>query len=133
MISHVGTQALFGVPFAQDTETAMLKASLRVCIPILIGLGTVTAGVTYAGSLNDPRETPILTISGKIENFNKGDTAQFDRAMLEALGLVKIETTTPWHTGPTVFEGVSLDRLMQEVGAKGDRVTAIALNDYSTE
>ena len=31
------------------------------------------------------------------------------------------------------FEGVSLDKLMQSVGAKGERVAVVALNDYSSE
>ena len=31
------------------------------------------------------------------------------------------------------FEGVSLDKLMKAVGAKGERVVAVALNDYSSE
>jgi hypothetical protein len=59
--------------------------------------------------------------------------AQFDRAMLEGLGLQTIETTTPWHTGVVKFEGVSLAKLMKEVGAKGDRAVAVALNDYRSE
>ena len=31
------------------------------------------------------------------------------------------------------FEGVSLDKLMKAVGANGERVVAVALNDYSSE
>ena len=88
---------------------------------------------TSAGSLSPPAEKPILTISGKIRLTNQGGTAQFDRAALEALGTVSVETTTPWHTGPQIFEGVLLDKLMKQIGAEGDRLVAVALNDYVTE
>jgi hypothetical protein len=83
--------------------------------------------------LPQPTERPILTISGKITAFNQGQVAQFDRPMLEALGLSSFETTTPWYDGRVRFEGVRMDRLMQAVGASGERVLAYALNDYSTE
>jgi len=53
--------------------------------------------------------------------------------MLEALGMITVETTTPWYKGATKFEGVPLDRLMRHVGARGSRLVAIALNDYQTE
>jgi hypothetical protein len=90
-------------------------------------------GVAYAASLATPADRPILAISGKIAVTNKDGTAQFDRAMLEALGLKTIETTTPWHEGKVKFEGVSMDALMKLVGASGERVSVVALNDYSTE
>ncbi len=101
-------------------------------------LGTFVAflgiiSVAYAASLAAPKERPILTISGKIGVTNKDNTAQFDRAMLESLGTVTIETTTPWYEGKVKFEGVSLDKLMKQVGASGERVSVIALNDYATE
>src|SRR5919107_1664990 len=56
-----------------------------------------------------------------------------DRPMLEALGTSGFETTTPWYPGPVRFEGVRMDRLLEAVGASGDRVLAYALNDYTTE
>ena len=39
----------------------------------------------------------------------------------------------PWYKDAVKFEGVPLDKLMEHVGATGDRVVAIALNDYSVE
>ena len=79
-----------------------------------------------------PGERPILTISGRIGN-DKNTSIQFGRAMLESLGTVRFETTTPWYKGPVAFEGVPMDVLMRHVGAEGQRVIAIALNDYSSE
>ncbi|MBF9196459.1 molybdopterin-dependent oxidoreductase [Microvirga terrestris] len=94
---------------------------------------TTFVGAAYAASLAMPSEKPILTISGKISVTNKDNTAQFDRKMLESMGLVTVETTTPWHEGKVKFEGVSLDKLMKQVGASGQRVVVVALNDYTTE
>jgi hypothetical protein len=105
----------------------------RLLTLLFISLAMISVAAVRGQSLEMPRDRPILTISGKIQNSNKDGTAQFDRAMLEALGLVTIETATPWYTGPVKFEGVALDKLMNAVGANGDRVVAIALNDYSTE
>ena len=53
--------------------------------------------------------------------------------MLEALGMDSFETTTPWYNGAVRFEGVRMHRLLQTVGASGDSVTAVALNDYTTD
>ncbi|MBV9783460.1 MAG: molybdopterin-dependent oxidoreductase [Acidisphaera sp.] len=84
-------------------------------------------------ALAQPEDKTILTVSGKISVFNKDDTAQFDRGMLEALGMVSFSTTTPWYNGPVTFEGVPMVKLLKAVGASGDHVTALALNDYSTD
>ncbi|MBR7654342.1 oxidoreductase [Brucella oryzae] len=83
-----------------------------------------------AEPLAEPTGKPILVISGNISNTNVGDTAQFDRDMLEAVGLETVETANPWYDGRVRFEGVSMDKLMTVVGAKGTKVTAVALNDY---
>ncbi|MCI0753061.1 molybdopterin-dependent oxidoreductase [Teichococcus vastitatis] len=96
-------------------------------------LAGVVARPATAAVLAAPTQKPILTISGKINVRNKGETAQFDRAMLESLGMTSFETTTPWYQGTARFDGVRMDRLMETVGAFGERVLAYALNDYSTE
>ena len=83
--------------------------------------------------LSRPQETPILTISGRISVRNDGDAAWFDRPMLEALGTAGFVTSTPWFKGAVRFDGVLMRTLMRAVGASGERVTATALNDYSTE
>jgi hypothetical protein len=89
-------------------------------------------GATAAQDL-PPAPKPLLTISGKIAAVGNDGVVQFDRQSLEALGMIAIETNTPWYKGPVKFEGVSLDKLMKSVGASGDRVIVLALNDYSTE
>ncbi|MGO4705243.1 molybdopterin-dependent oxidoreductase [Microvirga sp. 2MCAF38] len=107
---------------------------MRTAVTTLVGfIGLVCASFSHAEPLPAPTEKPILTVSGKIDTTNKDDSAQFDLSMLLGLGLVTVETTTPWYNGPVKFEGISLDKLMKRVGAKGERVVAVALNDYSSE
>jgi hypothetical protein len=110
---------------------AFMKRHIVMALVTIAGL--IGAGSAGADPLQAPADKPILTISGKIGTTNKEDTAQFDRPMLEALGLETIETNTPWYNGPVKFEGVSLDKLMKRVGATGERAVFVALNDYSSE
>src|SRR5271154_7038847 len=75
---------------------------------------------------------PILTVCGKISVFNSGKVTEFDRDRREALGMTGFPTTPPWYNEPVRFDGVPMERLMLAVGATGDSVTAVALDDYST-
>lgn len=86
-----------------------------------------------AGPLGQPRGKPVLVVEGDIGVTNSPGKAVFDMAMLEALGTVSITTRTPWYTEPVTFEGVPMARLMGAVGAAGNAVVAVALNDYTTE
>lgn len=99
---------------------------------IYIALSIVTISNAFAGSLAKPEGKAILVVAGKIGNTNNGSAAEFDRAMLEDIGLQAIETATPWYDTRVRFEGVPLDKLMELVGATGTKVTAVALNDYVT-
>lgn len=92
-----------------------------------------STGRARADTLPAPKDRPILTVSGKIRNFNVGETAVMDRAMLESLGMTTIETHTPWYDQTARFEGPLMTRILDYVGAYGDRVMALALNDYATE
>lgn len=83
--------------------------------------------------LPNPTGRPVLRVGGRIAIQNEGNEAVFDRAMLEALGMTSFTTATPWYDGPQTFEGVLMTRLLERIGAQGEMVTAIALNDYSTD
>lgn len=93
------------------------------------------AGTAQAApdKLRQPAGKVILTISGRITNVNQENTAAFDLPMLEELGMTSFSTTTPWYDGMIQFEGVLMSRLLDYVGAKGQKLTALALNDYSTD
>jgi len=73
----------------------------------------------------------ILTVGGAIDATTNGQIAEFDLVRLERIGLKEINTETPWTEGLVVFEGVLVRDLIAAVGASGDHMRAIALDDYS--
>ena len=109
------------------TRSMFTRRAALVCI------GALAATSVHAQTLGAPKDKPILTVSGDITEKNSEVGAQFDRAMLEQIGMTTVETSTPWYKGSMKFEGVPLDKLMAAVGAKGGKVVAYALNDYTTE
>ena len=117
-------------------ETTIARRTVSLS---LFGLTTSAAVGTgpirraRAADLAQPTGKAILTISGKISKTNKDAAAEFDLPMLEAIGMESFTTTTPWYNGPVKFEGVRMMRLLDLVGASGTTVTAMALNDYSSE
>lgn len=86
-----------------------------------------------AGTIAPAQGKVILKISGRIANTNGDGTAEFDVAMLEALGMESFSTMTPWYAERVTFEGVPMTRLLAFVGATGTSVTVSALNDYATD
>jgi hypothetical protein len=100
---------------------------------IIMLLSFVLSTQVWGGELSRPTGKVLLTLSGNIENTNEGGKAVFDLASLEKLGMVSFQTTSPWYDGRTTFTGISLQKLMDYVGAKGSVVKVIALNDYTTE
>lgn len=89
--------------------------------------------VAYSDHLPPPTGAVILTIGGNILHTNRGELAEFDRAMLMALTQGRIVTENPWIDGLNTYEGPSAEALMNAVGAQGDTVVLTALNDYSAE
>ena len=106
---------------------------LRVVVLLCAGYGLLSANPAGATSLPPLTGKPILTVTGKITATNDGRKAVFNREMLEALGGTSFSTSTPWYDGSHKFEGVPLARLLDVVGATGDRLVVTALNDYVTE
>jgi hypothetical protein len=107
------------------TRRSLAAALIGATMPRLAGAADA--------SLPMPKDKAILTISGKIAVFNDGNTAKFDRDMLEALGSSSFTTSTPWYDAPVTFTGVPMAKLMETVRASGDMVVAAALNDYETK
>lgn len=101
--------------------------SVRSLIAVL---SIVLPAASFAGTLPTPTADVILTISGKISHSNVAGTAQFDRAMLDALPQHQFTTTSPWTEGPHRYEGVLLKELLIAVGAQSESLTLKALNDY---
>ncbi|MCB1739863.1 MAG: molybdopterin-dependent oxidoreductase [Gammaproteobacteria bacterium] len=116
-------QSFFAGRFARATGRAML---------LLLSLSTLLAGPAQA-ELSKPLGRVILTVTGNISGTNAEGRAEFDQAMLAALGIHRFSTSTPWTDGAPEFEGVLLADVLSAVGARGERLDVIALNDYSAE
>lgn len=71
-----------------------------------------------------------MRVSGNVLHTNAGDEAHFDRAMIEALPIHRLETSTAVTDGINMFEGVLMRDLLEAAGAQGEIVSATALNDY---
>lgn len=96
----------------------------------LWGGAAVAAGLSADTPLPQPTGPVLLTVGGAISNTNGDGVAEFDRAMLEALPQVHIDTHTSVTDGVHVFGGFLIRDLLAVVGAQGDTVVAKALNDY---
>ena len=90
-------------------------------------------GMGPAGALEQPVGPVVLTISGKVASPNIAQTAAFSMPMLEALPQKTFTTKTPWYPAPVEFTGPLLRDVLAAAGAKGDKLVALALNDYKTE
>ena len=86
-----------------------------------------------AADLPQPQGPVILTVFGAIANTNAEGVAQFDRNMLESIGLSEFSTMTAWFEDEVHFEGVLARELLAVVAAEGEVVHAKALNDYRVE
>lgn len=86
-----------------------------------------------ACALDKPIGPVVLTISGKVAQPNSGQQAVFDMKMLEKLPQKSFTTQTPWYPQPVSFTGPLLRDVLAAAGARGTKITAVALNDYKTE
>lgn len=92
---------------------------------------THLAAAVQASDLSRPDGRVLLTVSGEIAHTNSEQTAQFDRTMLESLDWTEIVSFTSLTEGPQVFAGPTLSSLLDAVGARGTRLRATAIDDYS--
>lgn len=104
---------------------------------VILGMVVAMAGASRAAEpLQAPRGEVLLTVSGAIGRGNAQGTtgrleAQFDRAMLEQIGLSEVVTATPWHSGSVRFQGVTLKAVLTLVEARGSSLMASAHNEYA--
>ncbi|WP_417769786.1 oxidoreductase [Stappia sp.] len=95
-----------------------------IILSVLAGIGLVLAGPARSGG------PVVLTVEGRIEGEASRD---FTISDLEKLGVTSVTTSTPWHDKIVTFEGVRLADLMAYVGATGDQVEGVALNNFYAE
>lgn len=98
-----------------------------------IAITAVSAAASFADDLPTPAGDVVLTVSGNVEKTNAGQTATLDLEMLEAFETTTIETSTIWTEGTQVFQGVSLEALVEGLGVEGTMLRASAINDYTVE
>jgi hypothetical protein len=109
---------------------SILSNAMRAAL-VAVAILTL-ASPANAGSLPVPTGHVILKVTGAVTNTNTDDKARFDRAALEAMATDELLTSTPWTKGVQRFRGFQLDTLLRAVGATGNQLRAIALNDYSS-
>ncbi len=107
------------------------KSITKVAFGLLFFL--ISLNATAARALEPAKGDVVLTVSGAIANTNAGETAEFDRAMLEAIGTVTFETETMWTEGVQTFTGVELSDLLSVLGVNGSQLRATAVNDYAVD
>ncbi len=114
----------------------MIKGQANAPLSGLTALWLALSGIMHpasADSLNAATGEVLLTVSGAIEHTNGDGAAALDRAMLAAMGMAEIKTSTIWTDGVQQFEGVPLATLLTTLGAQGGTLRATALNEYSID
>jgi hypothetical protein len=102
-------------------------------VAALVACWLVPASLQAAQPLPQPQGAVILTVTGRLAVTNGGDTARFDRAMLDRLPQTTLTSFTDWTSGEQSFTGVLLEDLLERLGADGSSITARALNDFAAQ
>ncbi|WP_037493124.1 molybdopterin-dependent oxidoreductase [Sneathiella glossodoripedis] len=98
----------------------------------LVYLAVTLINFGTANALEAPREQVILSITGKISQFNTNNTkVELDLPLLQQFNKKTIVTSTPWTDGNIRFEGVLIRDLLDTLQATGSQLKAFAINDYS--
>ena len=97
---------------------------------MLMGIGIVAIGGMTATGLAAETAVPagtILVVDGAIAG---GGAASFDLQKLKAMPVTRVTTMTPWTDGESLYEGVRVRDLLDQLGAKGKALQADAVDDY---
>ena len=101
--------------------------------PLVLAAAFILTGASAALALDPPKGPVVLTVSGAIANTNGPNGAEFDLEMLNALEQKATTSATPWTEGTVTFDGPLGRALLDAVGATGETMTVVALNDYSAD
>ncbi|WP_425070536.1 molybdopterin-dependent oxidoreductase [Sagittula sp. S175] len=112
---------------APSTSLGIAQAALSVWVTFAFPLA--------ADPLARPEGRVILTVTGEIGVTNSvdGTAAEFDLAMLRALGESEIVTDTIWTPDTSHFTGIRLKTLLDLLEADAEKIEAAAINDYRVE
>lgn len=109
----------------------MLQFSRRDVL--LAGAALASTVPRWARALEAPAGDVLLTVHGRLRSPNLPQRAGFDMPMLRRLPQAEIVTKTPWYSTVRKFTGPLVRDVLAAAGARGDKVTAVALNDYRVE
>jgi hypothetical protein len=112
---------------------ALCRVALAVAFSLALAALTFATMARADDGLPQPRGPVVLVITGDIARSNGPDRASFDIDMLKQIGMTSLVTATPWTEGTSKFEGVLARDVLRYVGARGDHITAISMNDYLVE
>ena len=118
-----------GVGRRPGVVTSAVREAASIALLCLAFSGAAQAG----DLLPQPKGPVLLVVTGDITRANGPDRASFDLDMLKQIGLTSLVTATPWTKGTSRFEGVLARDLLNYVGARGDHITAISMNNYLVE
>lgn len=110
-----------------------VQRNWRALIALSALLLMVVVSTAQAGAgQSPPLGMVVLTVDGRIETKNSGDVAEFDLAALESMMTQSVTVTDFAETGAGrhEFTGVSAVEVLASAGARGARVTAVALDGY---
>ncbi len=110
----------------------LMSRALLGCV-FIVSVTLIAVGTPRAQGLPIPTSPVLLTVDGNIGVTNVNGKAEFDRGMLEALGMQSIVTTNPFETGTHTFEGVLVRDILKAVDANGGDLAAVALDGYSVK
>lgn len=80
----------------------------------------------YEAKSMDYGASTVLTITGSLPHA----PVSLSLDALEAMGLERMTTSTPWHDGPVTFEGIPAGKLFAHAGVKTGQIEVLALNNY---
>lgn len=106
----------------------LLCHRLGQTLAVLLAALLCWAGAVPANAA--PAEPPVLTVKGRISKAGLGAQMTLTMSQLAALPQHSFTTHTPWDTQPRRFTGPLLRDVLRLVGAQGDELLAVALNDY---
>jgi len=117
------------------------RATLRLTLTALLlaPLVAIAAGAPAATPTTSAAPKPavagrvVLTISGDITGGGETRSLDLDMAALAALPQHSFTTRTPWYPEPVQFTGPLLRDVLTLAGARGEQLTAVALNDYKVD
>ena len=101
----------------------------RICLTGLLAFMLIGP----ARALDAPKGKIVLTMRGQITEKNAAELANFDMNMLAALPQHTFSTSTPWFAEPRLFTGPLLRDVLAAVGAQGETLSAVALNNFKID